>query len=107
MDYILALPTQLGQHSGINYAEVISNVLNTFKIIKERLSYFITNNAYTNNTYLNYLVVKFSFNKAHRRARCAYHILNLVAQQLIFGKNKKAFENEDANIPEEEEFLEQ
>jgi hypothetical protein len=25
----------------------------------------------------------------------------------MFGKNKEAFENEDANIPEEEEFLEQ
>jgi hypothetical protein len=58
--------------------EVISNVLNTFKIIKERLSYFITDNAYINNTCLDYLVVKFSFNKAYRRARYAYYILNLV-----------------------------
>ena len=79
MDYILTLPTQLGQYLGINYTEVISNILNTFKIIKERLSYFITNNAHTNNTYLNYLVVKFSFNKAYRRAYYAYYILNLVA----------------------------
>jgi len=59
--------------------EVISNVLNTFKIIKEWLSYFITNNAYINDTCLNYLAVKFSFNKAYRRACCAYYILNLVA----------------------------
>ena len=49
-----------------------------FKIIKERLSYFITNNAYINNTYLDYLAVKFSFNKAYRRARYTYYILNLV-----------------------------
>jgi len=107
VDYILALPTQLSQHSGINYAEVISNVLNTFKITKERLSYFITNNAHINNTYLDYLAVKFSFNKAHRRARCACHILNLVTQQLIFSKNKEAFKNKDANILKKEEFLEQ
>jgi len=78
VDYMLTLPAQLGQHLGINYAEVISNVLNMFKIIKERLSYFITNNARINDTYLDYLVVKFNFNKAHRRARCAYYILNLV-----------------------------
>jgi len=25
----------------------------------------------------------------------------------MFGKNKEAFENEDVNIPEKEEFLEQ
>ena len=58
--------------------EVISNVFNTFKIIKERLSYFITNNAYINNTYLDYLVVKFSFIKAYRRTYYTYYILNLV-----------------------------
>ena len=58
--------------------EVISNVLNTFKITKEQLSYFITNNAYINNTYLDYLVVKFSFNKAYRRTYYTYYILNLV-----------------------------
>jgi len=56
---------------------------------------------------LNYLAVKFSFNKAYRRAYCAYYILNLVTQQLIFSKNKEAFKNKDVNILEEEEFLEQ
>jgi hypothetical protein len=42
VDYMLALPVQLGQHSGINYAEVIGNVLDTFKITKEQLGYFVT-----------------------------------------------------------------
>ena len=104
---MLVLPTQLGQHSGINYVEVIGNIFNIFKIIKEWFGYFITDNASINDTYLDYLVVKFSFNKAYRRTCCVYYILNLVAQQLIFSKNKKAFENEDVNILEEEEFLEQ
>ena len=104
---MLALPAQLSQHLGINYAEVISNVLNTFKIIKKRLSYFVTNNARINNTYLDYLAVKFGFNKAYRRARCACYILNLVTQQLMFGKDKEAFKNKDANILKKEEFLEQ
>jgi len=107
IDYMLALPAQLGQHSGINYAEVIGNVLNIFKITKERLGYFITDNAHINNTCLDYLAVKFSFNKAYRCTHYACHILNLVTQQLMFGKNKEAFKNKDVNIPEEEEFLEQ
>jgi hypothetical protein len=106
VDYMLALPAQLGQHSGINYAEVIGNVLDTFKITKERLGYFVTDNASTNDTCLDYLGAKFGFNKAHRHARCACHILNLVAQQFMFGKNKESFENKNTNIPEEE-FLEQ
>jgi len=78
VDYILALPAQLGQHLRINYVEVIGNVFDTFKIIKERLGYFVTDNAYINNTCLNYLVVKFGFNKAYRRTRCTYYILNLI-----------------------------
>ena len=86
--------------------EVISNVLNIFKITKERLSYFITDNTYINNTCLDYLTVKFSFNKAHRRTYYTYYILNLVTQQFIFSKNKEAFKNEDVNIPEKEKFLE-
>jgi hypothetical protein len=78
VDYMLTLPMQLSQYSGINYMEVINNILNTFKIIKERLSYLITDNAYINNTCLDYLVVKFGFNKAYRHACCTYYILNLV-----------------------------
>ena len=35
VDYMLTLPAQLGQYSGINYIEVIGNILNIFKIIKE------------------------------------------------------------------------
>ena len=107
MDYILTLPIQLSQHSGINYTEVISNILNTFKITKEQFNYFITDNTCTNNTYLDYLAVKFGFNKAYRRACCIYYILNLVAQQLIFGKDKKAFKNKNANILKKKEFLKQ
>ena len=87
--------------------EVISNIFNIFKIIKERFEYFITNNTYINNTYLDYLAVKFGFNKAYRYTRYAYYILNLVTQQLIFSKNKEAFKNEDMNILKENKFLEQ
>jgi hypothetical protein len=87
--------------------EVIGNILNIFKIIKERLGYFIINNAHMNDICLDYLAVKFSFNKAYRRVCCVYYILNLVAQQLMFGKNKEAFKNEDVNILKKEKFLKQ
>ena len=108
VNYILTLPIQLNQYLGINYTEVISNVLNILKIIKERLSYFITNNTYINNTQLNHLAAKFSFNKAYRYIYCAYHILNLITQQFIFSKDKEAFKNKDANIFfKKKEFLKQ
>src|SRR6266567_664482 len=87
--------------------EVINNIFNIFKIIKERLSYFVTDNTYINNIYLDYLAVKFSFNKAYRHTYYIYYILNLVAQQRIFNKNKEAFKNKDVNILEKKESLKQ
>lgn len=103
-DYIIALPTQLGRHFGENYAEVIGGVLNKFNITKERLGYFVVDNESKNNTAVEGLAIKFNFIASHRHGRYAYHILNLVAQQIIWSKDKDSFKN-DENIPEEEKFL--
>ncbi|OLL22978.1 hypothetical protein NEOLI_005448, partial [Neolecta irregularis DAH-3] len=82
-DYLLALPEQLGQHFGINYAEVIGNVIAEYNLM-DRIGYFVSDNARNNDT---------------------SHILNLVAQSILWGKDKDAFDNENKNIPDEEKFL--
>lgn len=79
VDYLITLPEQLGRHSSINYIEVVGNTLDSFNISKERLGYFVTDNALNNDTALDTLAVKYSFTKEHRRTRCACHVLNLVA----------------------------
>jgi len=66
VNYLIALLEQIGRYSGINYTEVIRNTLDSFNISKERLSYFITDNALNNNTALNTLAVKYSFIKEYR-----------------------------------------
>ena len=53
VNYLIALLTQLGRYLSINYAEVVGNVLASFNISKERIGYFITNNAGNNNTALD------------------------------------------------------
>lgn len=99
VDYLIALPQQLGRHTGINFAEVIGDVLAQFKVTKESLGYFVTDNAGNNDTCLDHLATVFGFNKNHRRIRCAAHTLNLVAQSIMFGKDKEAYENDKQNIP--------
>jgi len=79
VNYLIALLKQIGRHSGINYIEVVRNILDSFNISKEWLSYFIIDNALNNNTALNTLAVKYSFIKEYRRTRCACYVLNLVA----------------------------
>ncbi|TKA59147.1 hypothetical protein B0A49_13257 [Cryomyces minteri] len=103
-DFLLALPEQLGQHSGFNYAEVVGSVIARYDISK-KLGFFVTDNASNKDTCLEYLADEFGFDKCQRRLRCTAHIVNLVAQSVLFGKDKESFENADENIPEEEQFL--
>jgi hypothetical protein len=62
------------------------------------LGYFVLDNASNNDTAVAALGLKYSFLPAHRRLRCSAHTINLVGQQVIFGNNKAAFENEPSNI---------
>ena len=106
VNYLIALLEQIGCHSGINYAEVVGNTLDSFNISKKRLGYFVIDNALNNDTALNTLTVKYSFIKEYKRTRYAYHVLNLVAQLIIWGKDKESFENSDENIPVSRSYIE-
>ena len=99
INYLIALLEQLGRHTGINYAEVVSSVLTHFGVSKEKLSYFITNNAANNSICLDYLSLKFGFKKETYQIRCAAYTLNLIAQLILFRKDKDAYKNKDINIP--------
>jgi hypothetical protein len=105
-DYVLGLPMLSGKHSGANIASVVSSTLETFGITKEQLGYFVLDNATNNDKAIEALAEEFSFNPRHRRLRCTCHILNLGAQQVIFGKDREAFENADVNLQNEEELME-
>ena len=74
-DFLLALPEQLGRHLGINYAEVIANVLTKYNIVK-RIGFFVANNAENNNICLEQLAIKFGFDKKEQRLHYAPYILN-------------------------------
>ena len=63
VNYLIALLELLSRYTGINYAEVIGNVFTHFNVSKERLGYFITDNAANNGTYIDYLSTKLNFKK--------------------------------------------
>ena len=107
VNYLITLLEQLSYYSSINYIEVVRNILDSFNISKKRLSYFIIDNALNNNTALNTLTIKYSFIKEYRRTRCAYYILNLVAQLIIQGKDRELFKNSDKNILVSRSYIEQ
>jgi len=98
VDYLITLLEQLGRHIGINYAEVVSSILTHFGVSKERLGCFITDNAANNGICLDYLSLKFSFKKETCWIWCIAYTLNLIAQLILFRKDKDAYKNKDVNI---------
>lgn len=106
-DYILGLPSIIGQHTGVNIAAVVDATLKSFRISTRNLGYFILDNATNNNSAIDALAIKYDFNARYRRLRCACHIINLAAQQIIFSKDHEAFENAEEYLDEEEAFLDE
>lgn len=59
---MLAIPNIVSKHNSENYTTVVSNVLNSFKIIEYYLSYFTIDNTTINNSYMQSLAKKYNFN---------------------------------------------
>ena len=93
VDYLIALPEQLGHYTGINYTTIIGNVLAHFKVTKKSLSYFVTDNTKNNNTCLDHLATIFNFRKDNWHIQCTAHTLNLVTQSIMFRKDKDVYKN--------------
>jgi hypothetical protein len=85
-----------GAHSSENIAEAILPILKQM-ISKERLGFFIGDNAGTNNTairiILAHLLPKLK-DLNSRRIRCLRHITKLAAKASLFRKDADAFEEE-------------
>ena len=78
------------EHSGENQAAIILNVLDDFEI-RNRLGYFMMDNAKSNDTLISIVAEAFRtdgvfYHTEQRRLRCNGHVLNLSAQAFLFGK---------------------
>lgn len=74
-----------------SYISAIFNIFKKFKIAN-KIKYFIFNNTNNNNTTINIISIKLSFNKRFYKKRYISYILNLLAKSLFFSKLKnKAF----------------
>ena len=49
---MLAMPNIVSKHDSENYTIVVSNILNSFKIIVDYLGYFTIDNTTINNSYI-------------------------------------------------------
>ena len=57
------MPNIVSKYNSKNYTIVVSNILNSFKIIVDYLGYFTIDNTTINNSYIQSLIKKYNFNK--------------------------------------------
>ena len=87
---LLALPRQKGRHSGFNIAETVSEIIASYGL-QDKLGYFTTDNASSNEACLDYIAREHGFERDKRWVRCSGHIFNLVGQAALFGSDSEAF----------------
>ena len=66
--------------------------------LRDKVSFFVLDNALSNDTAVAILGETLQFDLKVRRLCCVGHILNLVAQQLLFGSDFEKFKGEIARV---------
>ncbi|KAM0708853.1 hypothetical protein Q7P35_005507 [Cladosporium inversicolor] len=86
---------------GVSIAKQLKAILDHFRI-SEKFGYAIANNAFENTACLNYLSELLHIDLDKRRVMCIGHVINLVAQECLFGSDVEAFEEEIQDAMAEE-----
>jgi hypothetical protein len=78
----------------IAQASVLLPALKHYGIGNDNLGHFVLDNATNNDTTLIELAKSLDFDPLERRLRCIGHILNLIAEQYLFGQDATSFETD-------------
>lgn len=86
-----------GSHTALNLSQQLSSVLRHFKL-QDSFGHAITDNASENAACLDLLSDELFIDTRKRHVRCMGHVINLVAQQVLFGGDVQSFEESITNI---------
>jgi hypothetical protein len=93
---MIALKRLHEAHSGENIGSLLIEIINNFDL-KERLRYFVTNNASSNDTCVHHILTSLlpdlsKIQRTQRRLRYFGHILNLACGSYLYGHDPDSFE---------------
>lgn len=94
---LLAMPEMSDRHDGQSIARSVLPVIKDYGF-GDKLGFFVLDNASSNDTCVAELGRQFNFDPKERRLRCVGHILNLIAQELLYGNDYEKFRGEVANV---------
>lgn len=95
---LLALSRMTGSYSAASLKNTLVKIVNHFNL-RTRFSHAITDNASENRACIDLLADELHFNAEQRHVLCIGHIINLIAHQVLFSEDVKAFEVELASQP--------
>jgi hypothetical protein len=98
---LLSLPRMHGSHNATNLSTQLVSILDHFDL-RESFGNAITDNASENAACLDLLGTELFINTGKRHVRCMGHVINLVAQEVLFGQDLDAFEESLENLTTEE-----
>jgi hypothetical protein len=90
---LLALQQIHGSHIAVSIAKSLSQILYHFDLTT-RLGNIVTDNASENGAYIAILAKECFIKPRERHVLCIGHVINLIAQQVLFRSDVKAFEPE-------------
>lgn len=95
---LLGLP-EIHGHTGEEQARALRLVLNDYGIDKDKLGWFVLDNASNNDTALLELQKAIEFDPQKKGLRCAGHIINLAVYAFLCGKDPASFERQMREEP--------
>jgi len=105
---LLTLKELEKKHNGENMAIIILNVLSIYAI-RNRLGYFVMNNATNKDTMMKTIARNFQeindvrYDPIEHRLRCIDHIINLFVQTFLFGRHSNVEGNHHEDEDEDED----
>jgi hypothetical protein len=106
-DLPIDLPQLAGSHMGGAIASTLIKTLEVYGITRNKLGYFVLDNATNNDTAIAALACVYNFDATHQRLRCSPHMLNLISQAIIFGADREAYNNAAEQLTTEELYLQE
>jgi len=107
---LIGLREVMGEHSGENIGQTVVEVIREFQL-EASLNVFVLDNARSNDTAVYYILNELDLEDTHLedhcRLRCLGHIINLAAQDFIFGKNSKEWLKEHTAVENTDDLEEQ
>ena len=102
---LLSIPSINESHTGDNIAIGIEDIIRKFGL-EQRIGFFVLDNAGNCTTAVESLARTFGFDSQQRRLRCAAHVFNLVAMQIMYGTDLSAFERDNEDVRQLQDDLE-